>query len=100
MQNSLRLSDQRNRSVRAVTLALAVGAALVLFTGAPLAQLPLVLQIAHRRAPDRGLYQFFDSTSLRAALSSARSATSRFRRRFSSSSALSFWASPTSRPPC
>jgi hypothetical protein len=47
-------------------------------TGPPLRKAVLVLQVLHHLSFDSGLHQFFDSTSLRAMLSSACSATIRF----------------------
>lgn len=57
------------------------------------------LRIAHSGTLRRGLYQFFEFTSFRIWMSNAWSATIRFNRRFSSSSALSRLASFTSNPP-
>src|SRR5487761_1692315 len=53
----------------------------------------------HCCSPRCRLQTFFPSRSLSAALSKSESANSRFRRRFSSSSALSRMASETSSPP-
>src|SRR5438876_11488753 len=67
--------------------------------GVPLAHLVLDLDVAHDCPKSRRHYQFFESTSFNARLSSVSSATTCFSFRFSSSSCFSLLASPLSIPP-
>src|SRR2546422_9433222 len=67
--------------------------------GVPLAHLVLDLDVAHDCPKSRRHYQFFESTSFNARLSSVSSATTCFSFRFSSSRCFSLLASPLSIPP-
>src|SRR5207248_9890067 len=67
--------------------------------GVPLAHLVLDFHIAHDCPKSRRRYQFFESTSFNARLSSVSSATTCFSFWFSSSSCFSRFASPLSIPP-
>src|SRR5208337_1765491 len=67
--------------------------------GVPFAHLIPDLDIAHGCPKSRRRYQFFESTSFNARLSSVSSATTCFSFRFSSSSCFSRFASPLSIPP-
>src|SRR5438552_3763862 len=67
--------------------------------GVPLAHLILHLDVAHDCPKSRRRYQFFESTSFNARLSSVSSATTCFSFRFSSSTCFSRFASPLSIPP-
>src|SRR5262249_47823442 len=67
--------------------------------GPPLAHLEDLAQIRHGLPSRGGPHHFFPSRSFSAALSSMASASIRFKRPFSSSSARSRFASDTSRPP-
>src|SRR3989449_11471161 len=67
--------------------------------GVPLAHLVLDLDVAHDCPKSRRHYQFLESTSFNARLSSVSSATTCFSFRFSSSRCFSLLASPLSIPP-
>src|SRR5438876_5736386 len=67
--------------------------------GVPVSYLVLDFDVAHGCPKSRRRFQFFESTSFSARLSSVSSATTCFSLRFSSSSCFSFFASPLSIPP-
>src|SRR5205814_5095544 len=68
-------------------------------TGSPFTQSMRLPNHAHHLAPVRGRQNFFATTVFKAWLSSVRSATTCFTRRFSSSSCRSRRASLISKPP-